>query len=130
MKKELRQEVFDKYEGHCAYCGCELKMDDMQVDHIDSQYLTRLKGEKVIETIETLNPSCRQCNFYKGTLSIERFRNSLANILQKSVQKPFQFKLALKYDMVSVKEWNKKFYYEKFINRKNGSNLSDKRKGI
>ena len=84
----------------------------MQVDHIDSQYLTRLKNEKVIETIETLNPSCRQCNFYKGTLSIERFRNSLANILQKSVQKPFQFKLALKYDMVSVKEWDKKFYYE------------------
>ena len=127
MKKELREKVFDKYDGHCAYCGCKLQMKDMQVDHIGSQYLTRLKGEKVIETIETLNPSCRKCNFYKGTLSIERFRYSLANILQKSVQKPFQFKLALKYDMVSVKEWDKKFYYEKFINRKNGSNLSAKR---
>jgi len=112
MRKELREKVFDKYDGHCAYCGCKLQMKDMQVDHIDSQYLTRLKNEKVIETIETLNPSCRQCNFYKGTLSIEGFRRSLANILQKSVQKPFQFKLALKYDMVSVKEWDKKFYYE------------------
>lgn len=116
MRKELREKVFDKYDGHCAYCGCELKMDDMQVDHIDSQYLTRLKNEKVIETIETietLNPSCRQCNFYKGALSIERFRNSLANILQKSIQKPFQFRLGMKYGMVSVKEWDKKFFFEK-----------------
>ena len=49
----------------------KLQMKDMQVDHIDSQYLTRLKGESVAETIDTLNPSCRQCNFYKGIETIE-----------------------------------------------------------
>lgn len=113
MRKELREKVFDKYDGHCAYCGCELKMDDMQVDHIDSQYLTRLKGESVAETIDTLNPSCRQCNFYKGIETIEVFRRSLSNILQKSIQKPFQFRLGMKYGMISVKEWDKKFFFEK-----------------
>ena len=112
MRKELREDVYNKYEGHCAYCGCKLQMKDMQVDHIIAKYHTKCKD--IIETIETLNPSCRQCNFYKGTLSIEGFRMSLYNILQKSIQRPFQFKLGMKYGMVLMKEWDKKFYYEKF----------------
>ena len=30
----MRQRVYDKYDGHCAYCGREIKMSEMQVDHI------------------------------------------------------------------------------------------------
>ena len=25
MKKADRQKIFDKFEGHCAYCGCKLE---------------------------------------------------------------------------------------------------------
>lgn len=31
----IRQAVYAKYNGHCAYCGCEIDYNDMQVDHIE-----------------------------------------------------------------------------------------------
>lgn len=34
MNKNVRQAVYAKYNGHCAYCGCEIDYKDMQVDHI------------------------------------------------------------------------------------------------
>ena len=33
IPKKIRQIVYDKYNGHCAYCGCELEYKDMQIDH-------------------------------------------------------------------------------------------------
>lgn len=33
MKKEDRIKVWEKYGHHCAYCGKEIKLEDMQVDH-------------------------------------------------------------------------------------------------
>ena len=33
MKKEDRIKVWVKYVHHCAYCGKEIKLEDMQVDH-------------------------------------------------------------------------------------------------
>lgn len=34
LTKAERQAVYDKMEGHCAYCGCEISLQTMQVDHI------------------------------------------------------------------------------------------------
>lgn len=33
----IRHAVYAKYNGHCAYCGCEIDYKDMQVDHIKSK---------------------------------------------------------------------------------------------
>ena len=33
MKKEDRIKVWEKYGHHCAYCGREIKLEDMQIDH-------------------------------------------------------------------------------------------------
>lgn len=33
IPKDVRQKVYDKFKGHCAYCGCKLKYKEMQVDH-------------------------------------------------------------------------------------------------
>ena len=30
----IRHAVYAKYNGHCAYCGCEIDYKDMQIDHI------------------------------------------------------------------------------------------------
>lgn len=35
IPKHIRQKVYEKYDGHCAYCGCKLEYKDMQVDHIN-----------------------------------------------------------------------------------------------
>ena len=29
MNKNIRQAVYAKYNGHCAYCGCEIDYKDM-----------------------------------------------------------------------------------------------------
>lgn len=64
FSKKIRQQVYDKCNGHCAYCGREIAYSDMQVDHIHPQY----KGGK--DDFENLLPSCRMCNFRKGSNSL------------------------------------------------------------
>ena len=106
MKKELRERVWKKYNCKCSYCGEDLEYKKMQVDHIEAKYLG---GEDVIENY---NPSCRQCNFYKGTFSIGGFKKQLSTITER-IQKLFIVRLAIKYGLISFKPFDGKFYYEK-----------------
>lgn len=34
IPKKTRLAVYEKCNHRCAYCGCDLKYEDMQVDHI------------------------------------------------------------------------------------------------
>jgi len=107
MKKEIRLKVWNKYWKHCAYCGCELtELKDMQVDHIHP------KANGGEDKLENYNPSCRQCNFYKGTFTIEGFRNQMQT-LHKRLMKPFIVRLAIKYDILIYKPFDNKFFFEK-----------------
>ncbi|AKG94317.1 HNH endonuclease [Polaribacter phage P12002S] len=106
MKKDIRQKVWKKYDCKCAYCGNDLKYDKMQVDHINAKYL----GGK--DDVNNYNPSCRECNFYKSTFTIEGFRKQIATILDR-VKKPFIVRLALKYGLISFKPFDGLFYFEK-----------------
>ena len=38
LSKEERMKVYEKCQGHCAYCGCTLEYKDMQVDHVKPVY--------------------------------------------------------------------------------------------
>lgn len=113
ISKKLREEVYKKYDGHCAYCGCELEMKDMQVDHVFSQMRSRISKQEVDNSIENLNPSCRQCNYYKGGSGIEGFRKKIAKDLSHTCIDSFVAKLAMKYGMLTYNGWDKKFYFEK-----------------
>lgn len=94
----------------------------MQVDHIESVFkveykagydITKIKVEE-LNANDNLLPSCRQCNFYKGAGSLERFRKNLANMLMNNLRKTFQFKLAVKHGLVTDNHIEKvKFYFEK-----------------
>ena len=121
IPKRQREAVFNKYGGRCAYCGCELTLRTMQVDHIKAVYASSLENNGVEtqdDNIENLNPSCRQCNFYKGTLDIEQFRKKIMTTLYETCQNSFQAKLAKKLGMLTVKQFDK--FYFKRINEKNG----------
>ena len=115
ISKKIRAEVYAKCNGRCAYCGCELEMKEMQVDHLISvykeQYETRLGNSIAGNHIDNLMPSCRQCNFYKGANNLELFRMQLQTLM-KRVKKPLQYRLAHKYGMVQETEWDGKFYFE------------------
>ena len=112
IPQKIRQQVYEKYNGHCAYCGCELDIKDMQVDHIDAVYRAEYEGREADNTIGNYMPSCRQCNFYKGTSTIEEFRKKIPN-LKRTALIAFPVRLAQKYGIIQVNEWDGKFYFEK-----------------
>lgn len=117
MKKNIRQSAYEKYNGHCAYCGCEIDYKDMQVDHIkpkcrnnETMAEKRLGGVGE-DSIENYNPSCRMCNFYKGMYTIEQFRRRLQKELD--YKRTFATRMALKYGILTEHKWEGKFYFEK-----------------
>ena len=118
ISKQQREAVFNKYGGRCAYCGYELTLRTMQVDHIKAVYTSSLENNNVEtqdDSFDNLNPSCRQCNFYKSTLNIEQFRNKIKTTLYETCQNTFQAKLAKKLGMMVVTQFDK-FYFEKNFN--------------
>ena len=136
ISKRVREEVYDKYAGHCAYCGCEITMKQMQVDHIIPQYLVgsyMVQGNKYLDLrptpieqkaamsvfentnedhIDNLLPACRQCNFYKQTFSIDEFRNRLAETIWHKLEKDFNYRLLTKYGKIVENRTPVKFYFE------------------
>lgn len=113
IPKKIRQQVYDKYHGHCAYCGCELDIKDMQVDHLNSVYRADIEGRVPDNTIDNFMPACRMCNYYKGVATIEQFRNRLSYSLMRNVRLPFDYRLALKYGLIKEDVKPIEFYFEK-----------------
>ncbi len=106
ISKKIREAVYEKYDGHCAYCGQKISLSEMQVDHFIPVYKD---GE---ETIDNYMPACRQCNFYKSTCTLERFRYNLEMMPQRLYRQMFIFRLAVKYGMFSAERKPIKFYFE------------------
>ncbi len=117
LTKKERQHVYDKYNGHCAYCGCELTIKEMQVDHIEPMYWEMYYGDKNLDRMSNYNPSCRMCNFYKGTNTLEQFRTLIETIIERLGRQMFIFKVAQKYGLIEVKQHPVKFYFEKNENK-------------
>lgn len=72
ISKEMRERVYAKCDGHCAYCGKPITITEMQVDHVDSHYRHQGKDE-----IDNYLPACRDCNGLKSDYLLEEFRTVL-----------------------------------------------------
>lgn len=67
--------------------------------------------------ISNLFPTCRQCNFYKSTLSIDSFRVRLQTVMMDNLRKQFNYRLALKYGIIKENNVPIRFYFEKVASR-------------
>ena len=115
ISKSTRKIVYQKYNGRCAYCGCELEYKDMQVDHIVPVYhITPLNWSELGNEIYNLMPACRMCNFYKSTYSIDEFRERLQTLTDR-LEKIFIYRLAKKYGIVEERKKPIQFYFEKIV---------------
>ena len=116
IPKKTRLKSYDKYNHRCAYCGCDLEYKDMQVDHVKSVYtnfdLRETMTEKEMYDEENFMPTCRQCNFYKSTMTVEDFRKRLQTTMMNNLRKNFGYRLAVKYGLVEEKTKNIVFYFE------------------
>lgn len=130
ISKELRQKVYEKYGGRCAYSGTLLE-DDWQVDHLTPQFLYDYgfkSGNK--NDIKNLVPCQKIINHYKRSLDLEDFRTwylgGLHERLKKLPRNPksekpikrkeYLLKVASYFDITEQKPFNGKFYFETINN--------------
>ncbi|MBV7531306.1 HNH endonuclease [Chitinophaga sp. sic0106] len=106
MGKINRQAIFEKYDGHCAYCGREMVIADMQVDHIRPKCIGGNDAEA------NLNPSCRKCNHYKRATTLEGFRFTMRG-LHHRISKIYIHQVAVNFGMATLAPFDGKFYFEK-----------------
>jgi 5-methylcytosine-specific restriction endonuclease McrA len=113
LNKGTRNEIYNKYNGHCAYCGKAIEYKDMQVDHVVPKRAHPLYTKDInINDISNYNPSCRRCNHYKRTHSLELFRHMLKTI-QERIRGIYICKVAEDYGIIKVEPWDGKFYFER-----------------
>ena len=108
IPKHTRQQVYEKYGGHCAYCGKALKYKDMQVDH-----LIPLRSGGADE-MKNYMPACRRCNHYKRSSSLETFREMIEKIPEKLQRDSYIFKVGVDYGFFEVWDRNVTFYFENY----------------
>lgn len=99
--------VYDKLGGHCAYCGCEIGLDEMQVDHITP---LRKGGADVLPN---MFPACRSCNHYKSSLDVEQFRRMIEKMPETLSRDSATYRNATRFGLVEPKPHPVVFYFEK-----------------
>ncbi len=119
IPKAVRQKVYAKYNGHCAYCGKEIRYDEMQIDHripvmaIDSYNVARNVDREKVEAEENLMPACWRCNHYKRGDSLECFRSKIEQIPRKLDDRQYIFKVGVDYGFFDPLPREVEFYFEK-----------------
>jgi 5-methylcytosine-specific restriction endonuclease McrA len=124
MTKKERQFIFDKYNGRCAYCGCNL-VKGWHTDHINpiirdskwnkdkkrfEQTGTCRKPEN--ENLENYNPACASCNIQKNSFTVEQFRKNIKQFVSSLSQYNTQYKFAKRYGLLVETNIEVKFYFE------------------
>lgn len=126
-KKEERNKIFKKYNGKCAYCGCDLP-NKWHIDHINpvirdlihipgKGYITgkeMLKPE--LDILENKNPACPSCNIMKHSSDIEGFRFMILGFVKSLNKYSNQYKFAKKFGLINENEQKVTFYFESLNN--------------
>ena len=111
-KKEIRDIVYKKYNGRCAYCGCLLSRDNFTIDHIKSK-MRHLKGLHGIDNIENYNPCCGSCNSSKASYTIEEFRKKLITDVKRLRRDSSKYRILERFGILAQIKNELKFYFEK-----------------
>ena len=114
-----RQTVHAKCNGKCAYCGKDLPLDKMQIDHINplwrghsEEALKKWNVSRGTDDLENLLPSCRRCNIRKGTWSIDGFRKEITLQLHRLKRDNNGYRLALDFGLIQENSSPIVFYFE------------------
>ena len=105
FSQQKRKEIYDMFDGRCAYCGDKINFNNFYIDHIEPVFIGGSNK------IENLFPSCFECNSCKTYLSIEQFRQKLSDFYGKD---NFQYRILEKYYHIRPKTPDFKFYFEKY----------------
>ena len=113
ISKMTRGNVYAKYNGHCAYCGCELSLGEMKVDHHIAY-----QGQGGENSLENYYPSCDVCNRVKSNRTIEQFKKAIQHCgeIHRKRKHPIMAdsdKIAIKYGL-TTEDHEIVFFYETY----------------
>lgn len=131
LSKKVREQVWNKYNCRCAYCGEQIELKKMQVDHIipKSDFIYHVKNKIWIpdflkhltpidvDNIDNLNPACQVCNNWKRSHVLEVFRNELHEQIKRLNLYSSNYRIAKKYGLLEETLKPVVFYFEKIINK-------------
>lgn len=118
INKKTREEVYNKFNGKCAYCGEDIQYKDMQVDHMISQFHYKIKkhtkytDNEDMNHIDNLLPACRVCNKWKSSHSVEQFRKEIKEQLRRLREYNPNYRFATKYKLIQETPHPIVFYFE------------------
>lgn len=117
IKPEIKEQVFNKYNGHCAYCGSKPKV--LTIDHI-IPYRRKANAYELEKYgrgknhIDNYNPCCLSCNSSKSTFSIEQWRKEIKLKHSRLIRDNSSYRLLERFGLVrEAKEVL--FYFEKLL---------------
>jgi len=131
LTKKQRQQVWNKSNGKCWYCGCELPQKGWHVDHLepviretavvrdtsDSPYSHKtvstgacLKPE--LDTIDNMVPACAPCNLFKSTFSVEFFRQEIEAQIERARKTSVNFRTAERFGLIKAEPAPVVFWFE------------------
>lgn len=119
MAKINRETVWLKCDKRCGYCGREITIKQMQIDHIvpvfrgwKDEEIERYDLKRGSGELDNLLPSCARCNKWKGTFTIEQFRKEIELQLDRLKRDSPGYRLSLDYGLVEENPKNVVFYFE------------------
>lgn len=129
----LRTQIHGKFGGKCAYCGEEIELKAMQVDHVipqsDLEYNYQAGQFKYIDQIpeflrhlgphdlnhsDNLFPACRVCNNWKLWHSLRKFRSEIEAQLVRMQRDVAPYRMAKRYGLIKETPKPVVFWYEKY----------------
>jgi 5-methylcytosine-specific restriction endonuclease McrA len=118
----MRAQVHQKYGGRCAYCGTEITVKQMQMDHFKPIYRNwgdthPLPEHAGTDTIDNLMPACAPCNRWKSTMPLEDFRAELVAQVERLRRDSAAFRMAERHGLVVPTGNPVVFWFEKFENQ-------------
>ena len=106
QSKAEREKIYKKTNGKCAYCGCTLPYEKMQIDHVIP---LNLGGS---DTEENMLAACRSCNHRKGTLTVDKFRHSIEQAPQVLLRDSVTYRNACRFGVIAPTGRKVIFYFE------------------
>lgn len=102
----LRERIYNKFSGRCAYCGEAITLKQMHVDHLkpifrdwgDNHPFPEHGGT---DTEDNMMPSCVPCNLRKSTLPLESFRAEINLQVSRLRRDSAAFRLAERFGLIA-----------------------------
>lgn len=106
LSKAERRAIWEDAGGRCQYCGCEVRLASMEVDHV-VPYICGGKDER-----SNMVCACHACNNYKHTYGVNGMRDQIERLPDK-LMSDTTFKLAVRYGLVTITKKPVVFEFER-----------------